>query len=176
MLINIKNVKQILIQLRQIHPIYDATYRKKMKYLCKKHLILMIGVFLEQATYFAFSHTIWSRQYYIKLYYIIVLLLKPFKIIITYDIIGMKMEILLEDLLHLQKVKHLMHPMTLHVKLKNIRDFYEELHETVTLVNNTGGYTSLALFVLMLCFFSSSTYFLVLGILKNTQVVSFVRK
>lgn len=176
MTIYTNNVKQILIRLGQVHPMYDSVFLAKKKYLIKKYAVLILGFFVEHMVSSAMVVPIWSRQFYFILYNTSIIMLKQFQFIITYDIIAVKLELLLDDLTYLNKIKYMMHPKTLEVKLKNVREFYEELHDSVTLINKTGAYTSLTLFTLMTCSFASMTYFFVLGILKNTQVISLFRK
>lgn len=86
------------------------------------------------------------------------------------------MEILKEDLVHLNKNKSYMKQNMLTTKLINIREYYDELHETVNLMNETIAYSLLIMIIVMVAGFAILTFWLVLGMLKNTQVITVIRK
>lgn len=175
-LINANDVKQLLFQLGQTHPAYEKSFDQKKCMLFRKHSIFMLGLLIEQLAVSATVISIWTRQYVIMVYYQIIIELKVFEFIIAYDIIRVQLEILKDDLVDLNSRKYFIKPKMLTMKLINIREFYEGLHDTVTLVNDTGAYTLLTIFILFASSFASMTYWLVLGLLKNIQVLTLFRK
>lgn len=110
----------------------------------------------------------------IMTYFQIQVLLKIFQFIVIYEVIRAKLEILDADVVGLNKTKYSIKPKVVTRQLRNIHEFYGEVHDTVELINNTGAYTLLTISVFMASSFATLTYWLVLGVLKNIQVITLV--
>lgn len=170
------NYKNILFQLTETtDETFRIKFKEKMQHLKRKYgiIISLMLLFHIVATIAHFDMTL--RQTVTTTNYDIFAVLRIYQYIIVTDVIRSKLEILHEYILAID-LSEKRDWNVLKGKLVVLKQAYQHILGTVMMFNQSTGYSLLSLIMLLITGFICVTFWILLSLLKNLQVISIIGK
>lgn len=166
--------KNILVQLVNSND-GNIKFDEKIRHMTKKYGILItVSVLFHVVPTIAYF-VLTLKQKSSSITYVLFIILRIYQYIIVTDVIKAKLEILLEQVLMIEDMEK--HDWKLfNTKVVHLKKSYEQILGTVTLFNESTGYSLLSILIMIIFSLVCVTYWILLSLLKNVQVISMLCK
>lgn len=150
----------------------DNEHRKKLNQLSVKYFLVFIILFLISIAGNYQLAGLQPRQIVVWAYYSVFIILRVVQFVFAFEMIKLDLEQINQELVELNKNKHSIDQATMSSRLVNIRESYEKVLKITGLINTSSGFSILSMSMLLACGSICTTYWMVLSLLKNIQIIN----
>lgn len=166
-------LETVIRHFQQTHTWTNTKHSRKLNQMSLKYVLAFVSLFLISISGNIELAGIQVRQVCVWVYYIMFLLLRTYQFSIAFELIKLELEHINHDLLQLNKIKYTIDQAAIRIRLINIREAYQKVLKLTGLINNACPYSLLSMGMLMACSTVCTTYWMVLSLLKNVQIINF---
>lgn len=170
MLFKRQEQKDLLDRLKNHRVFQQYTPKQDKIYLLYKYCTIYIVCFILNISY-VFTRVSYLTDFYVILYANIFYLTRIFQYVILSEIIHFNLKHLNNEVSFIIKFVHSSHTKIIRTQLKRIQKSYTELHEITQLINYVSSYSMLCLSLSHTFSFIGITYMMLVGFLKNIQLI-----
>lgn len=150
----------------------DNEHRKKLNQLSVKYFLgFCILFFISIAGNYQLAG-FQARQMFVWTYYCLFLILRMLQFSIAFEMIKLDLDQINRELLELNRAKYCTEQTTMTSRLVNTRQTYEKTLKITELINSSSGFSIMSMSMLMACASICTTYWMVLSLLKNIQIIN----
>lgn len=173
MLMTRKKQKILIVYFSQIHDYCYSKYDKKIKFLIWKYTFVNTFCFTVGLMGSIALVGVQLRQILVWAYYLIFLIFRSSQHNIACDLIRIRLEFLLNDIMHAIKMKSSIDSNMIKAKVTQFKETYQKIYDMSAIINDIGCYSLLSISILQ-CFsiICMGYWSLVLDFLKNIQIFS----